>query len=301
MKSILFALAMTLAASPVLAQDEGGEPALVEALVVNARTPGPAWWSVSKGRARVWVLALSDDGFRANDRWDLEPFERRIAGGGRIIHMQTSASTKLSRGIALADKPWIDTLTPAERERFEQVANMARVDPVRYAALKPDVAALALVKILSGDEGAEPEARLLALAGKLGAKSIRVGGRVDRALRASMRGSDSESLVCLNWVTEQLVQPEAKRAQAEAWMRGDVRRLVLGEMTYSPCQQGLVRLKVARQRQSAAMAKEIARTLDKGGNAVALIDLVPLLMRDGVLDQLRKRGYVVRTPAQLED
>ena len=68
---------MMLAGSPCLAQEVADAPALVDALVVNARTPGPAWWSVTKGEVRVWVLGTGV-AIPANAAWDTAAFEKRL-------------------------------------------------------------------------------------------------------------------------------------------------------------------------------------------------------------------------------
>lgn len=72
-------------------------------------------------------------------------------------------------------------------------------------------------------------------------------------------------------------------------------------MAYDPCQASLPKFNEAKLRQDDALADAIAQTLDAGQNAAALVDLVPLLRQGGVLDQLRARGYVVHTPAQLDE
>lgn len=82
-------------------------------------------------------------------------------------------------------------------------------------------------------------------------------------------------------------------------MRGDVRYLVAKPLAYDDCDLGLKDLARARERQIKAFVDEIAATLDRGKGAVALVGLTPLLMQSGVLDQLRARGYAVRTPGDL--
>ena len=297
---MMFALAAWGAVtSPVAAQDQAAEPvAMVEALVVNARTPGPPWWSVSKGPAKVWVLGLS--GGQARDaRWDIEPYERRLRQSGRLIRAETAATVYYSVKGAATREPWFDSLTPAERDRLTRAAALTPRSLEFYARLRPNIAALLLygeIKAAAGISSDEPEARLLSRAKALKARDLKVGGRLKSDLRRSLRADGADDLVCLNWVTQQALRTGALRERGEAWGRGDVRALVSGPMAYDPCDESMTALNAAQRAQNTAMVRAIAATLERGQGAVALVDLAPLLMQNGVLDQLRAKGFTVRTP-----
>jgi hypothetical protein len=298
-KSLLIALALVTAAQAP-AQERGAGSAMVEELVVNARTPGPAWWSVSKGDAKVWVLGLANGAFREEDRWDTKVFERRLGKGGRLIHADTSPVARLTTDEVTTSQRWVSRLKPDDLERFVRAMDVTHVDPALMLSLKPNTVGFEMAWAAFPPK-LSPKLRLLMRAKVLDARLKPVGEDLAWPLRVSLRDAPIEDFTCLNSSTRLITQPEAARAYAEAWMRGDVRHLVLGKMAYDPCQSSLPKFNEAKLRQDDALAAAIAETLDAGQNAVALVDLVPLLRQQGVLDQLRSRGYVVRNPAQLDE
>jgi len=298
MKAALMAT-MAILAAPLTAAAQNG-PNMVEALVVNASTPGPAWWSVSKGDAKVWVLGLTSGGFRADDRWDMTVFERRLGKGGRLIHADSMPVVKMSPDDVSVGKPWFNRLEWDDRARFAEAMDITHVDPAEMIAMTPDAAA-SRMSYVAFPPGDAPKLKLMVRARVLDARISTVGESLEYPLRMSLKNASANDFTCLNRTTRSIIEPEIFRAKAQAWMRGDVRQLVLGDMNYDPCKVGQVKLAAARRNQDNALADAIAKALDEGQNAVALVDLVPLLRQEGVLDRLRSRGYVVRTPAQLDE
>src|SRR4051794_39202123 len=80
--------AVLVLATPALAQapltsarPDPNDPdsVLVEELVVTARLPGPAWWTVSNGTTTVYVLGAPSLAPK-HMAWDRAIFERRLAG-----------------------------------------------------------------------------------------------------------------------------------------------------------------------------------------------------------------------------
>lgn len=299
MKAALFALAL-MADAQASAPERAAEPVVVEELVVNARTPGPAWWSVSKGDAKVWVLGLANGGFRDEDRWDTKVFERRLGKGGRLIHAETGAVARLTTDEITTSQRWVSRLEPEDLQRFVRAMRITGVDPAVMLSLKPTTAGFQMAWVAFPPR-LSPKLRLLTRAKVLDARVEPVGEDLSWPLRVSLRDASVDDFTCLNSSTRLVTQSEAARANAEAWMRGDVRHLVLGKAAYDPCQGSLPKFNEAKLRQDDALAAAIAQTLDAGKNAVALVDLAPLLRQQGVLDQLRSRGYVVRTPAQSDE
>jgi len=299
MKVALIA-AMTVLATPLAAAAQSGS-ALVEELVVNARTPGPAWWSVSKGDAKVWVLGLTAGaGFREDDRWDTKVFERRLGKGGRLIHADTAPVARMTDDEMTTSRRWVSKLKPDDLERYVRALRITGTDPASIAWATPNAAAIRLAYV-SYPPKLSPKVRLLMRAKVLDAKADPVGGSLAWPFRVSLKEASMDEFSCLNAVTRMVTEPERVRASAEAWMRGDVRSLVQVKMTYDPCTLSMPKMNEAKLRQDAALADAIAETLDAGKSAVALVDLVPLLLTGGVLDRLRARGYVIRTPAQLDE
>src|SRR5579872_2530579 len=89
-------VAAILAASPALAQPQDvpitparpdpndPDAVLVEELVVTARLPGPAWWTVSNGTTTVYVLGSPSLAPKRME-WDRKIFDRRLAGANVVI------------------------------------------------------------------------------------------------------------------------------------------------------------------------------------------------------------------------
>ncbi|MDB5438028.1 MAG: GumN family protein [Caulobacteraceae bacterium] len=57
---------------------------LVSALVVKARTPGPAWWKVSDADTTIWILG-SPGLLPESIKWDDSALKRRLTGANRLI------------------------------------------------------------------------------------------------------------------------------------------------------------------------------------------------------------------------
>jgi uncharacterized protein YbaP (TraB family) len=301
MKRALLALALTLVATPVLAQESADGPDLVEALVVNARTPGPAWWSVGKGDAKVWVLGIGvlvPD----NAKWESKVFERRVKASRQIIFVPPS-KTGFEKHTIQADRNWVDELTEAERARLAEIATETGRKVELYAKFRPNFAGLVIKSDL--ESRAKPKIGkfldLKAKAMRLGARPIPLGGQVAQGMKASFRAGEHDGLACLRWAIRSRDAATLRDQRAQAWMRGDVRALLIGPTTYDPCVQAMAAMQASLENNEDKLADAIAATLERGEGAVALVGLVPLLRQEGVLDRLRKRGYRIETPAQLDD
>lgn len=300
MKAVLIALALALGAAPVWAQD-GDQPALVEALVVNARTPGPAWWSVSKGDVKVWVLGVGVS-VPASATWDDKAFNRRVKATRRVIVIRSS-QTNFSREMVRADRDWLAELTEAERARLTEIAAAAGQKVELYGRFRPNFAGILIKTDL--ESRAKPAPGIaLDLEGKarrLGAKLVFVSGDQAQAMKVAFAAGGRDNLNCVRWAIRPR-DPAAQRQQrAQAWMSGDVRALLVGPAAYDPCLQAVRSLQNSLESSETAMAEAIAGMLERREGAVALVGMTPLLRQGGVLDHLRQRGYVIETPAQLDD
>lgn len=300
MKAVLIGLTLALTASATLAQENGG-PDLVDALVVNARTPGPAWWSVSKGEAKVWVLGVGVP-VEASTRWDDAAFRRRVKVARRVIFVPAS-TTKFSNETIKADRAWMDELTDTERARLAEIAGTTGRKVAFYAAFRPNFAGLLIKSDL--DARAKPRpgkaVDLTAKARALGATFVPVSGQEAQSMKNSFTPGGHDGLTCLRWATRPRDPTASREQRARAWMRGDVRDLLLGPTAYDPCIQAMGAMQAMMENNEGLMTEAIAASLDRGQGAVAFVTLTPLLRQGGVLDQLRKRGYAIETPAQLVD
>lgn len=300
MKAVLIALALALGAAPVWAQD-GDQPALVEALVVNARTPGPAWWSVSKGDVKVWVLGVGVP-VPADTKWDSNAFEKRVKAARRVLLIPNS-KTKFESAAIKADRDWRQELTETERARLAEIAAASRRKPDFYYLFRPNFAGVLIKSDLDARTKPKPgkSQDLQARAQRLGAKIIPVSGDFAQGMRASLKAGERDGLSCLRWAMRPRDPAALRQQRAKAWIAGDVRALMLGPAAYDPCVQAMSAMQVSLQDSEGQMADAIAAKADQGEAAVAFVGLTPLLREGGVLDQLRRRGYRVETPAQMDD
>ena len=81
---LLAAIALTCgtaAAAPI----EDPEATVVEALVVQAVEPGPAWWRVSDGDSIVYILGAPESPMPPGVRWDKRTVERRLTGANGLL------------------------------------------------------------------------------------------------------------------------------------------------------------------------------------------------------------------------
>lgn len=287
--------------TPSLAQDAGDEPALIEALVVNARTPGPAWWSVSKGSAKVWVLGVGVS-VPADAKWDSKAFDRRVKATRQVLVVPPS-KTKLEGNLLKADRDWRQELTEAERARVSEIAAAARRKPDFYSNYRPNFAGLLIKTDLDARAKPQPgkSQDLQARARRLGAQIVPAGGEVAQGAKTGLELGGRDGLACVRWAIRPRDPVAMRQQRAQAWMNGDVRAIMLGPATYDPCVQSISSLQAASENSDGQMVDAIGARLDRGEGAVAFVPLLALLREGGVLDQLRKRGYRIENPAQIDD
>ena len=315
-----------LTVSPALAQqavDASGpidlrrvdpEANLVEALVVNARLPGPAWWKVSDADTTVYVLgvpAMTPSKLVVDE----SVFKRRVDGANVLI-MGQEADVSVVRIVGLAmggkryfinDKPMRSTLPPDLRARLE----------ARLAAMKekPD----------SMDEVKPAFAGFMVANSQDGNLSINMGGVTDRireiakdkdlAKRPRIQNLPGYSLVgaiktlgeapqplqelCLDAGLRQAESGQGGvKALAERWSAGEVREVVSADRGFSRCLASTPSIaRELRDGQTDAV-QAIDSALKTPGKAVAVIELRSLLAQGGVLEQLRAKGFTVTTPGE---
>jgi uncharacterized protein YbaP (TraB family) len=317
--------ALALLASPAFAQqavDDSGpidlkrvdpEANLVEELIVNARLPGPAWWKVSDADTTVYVLgvpAMVPNKIEV----DHSVLKRRLDGANVLI-MGQEADISVVRVIAmvlggkklfLMDRPMRDTLPPELRERLEARLKIMKKKPDEMDELKPAFVGF-----------------IVANAQESGNVSISLGGVNDKirdlakdkslAKRPRLQQLSGYSLVGAVKTLAQAPQPLQElcldaglrqadnggggiQRTAEAWARGEVRQVVSADRGFQRCLAS--NPSIARELRDGRddAVKAIGSALKTPGKAVAVIELRSLLAQDGVLDQLRAKGFKVTTP-----
>jgi len=89
---------------------------------------------------------------------------------------------------------------------------------------------------------------------------------------------------------------ERQYRAADGWARGDVKLALAGSTNFSHCVNLLPEGARMSRLSMGDEAGGIAAALEQPGQAVAVMPLRQLLAEDGVLEQLRARGYEISAP-----
>lgn len=320
----LGAFLLTAAAGPAMAQqavDASGPIALqrvdpnenlVEELVVNARLPGPAWWKVSDDDTTVYVLGVP--AMVPSDAKADESVLRRRLDGANVLIMGQEADVSVVRLIALAvggrklfvsEKPMRQTLPPDLRGRLEARLKAMKEAPDSMDDTKPAFAGFLIANSQDGSVsislgGVTDRVRDIAKSRDL-AKRPRIqnlpGYSLVDAIKALATAPQPLQTLCLDAGLRQAENGEGGiKTTAARWAEGQVRDVVAADRGFQRCLDSTP--SIARELRDGRddAVKAIEGALKKPGKAVAVIELRSLLARDGVLDQLRAKGFKVTTP-----
>ena len=306
---LMLAVALTGGAARAQAIDDP-EANVVDALVVSAKLPGPAWWRVSDGDTTIYVLGVPS-ALPKGMAWDRSVLERRLDGASVLLTppvwqaglTDIPAMLRL-RGQLKDDGDWI-ARSPALAARTQRA--WSAVDPKNVDAWrkwKPAFVALQLNNKANGEaqlKVSEPDRTISDLARKRRVK-LRPAA-VHKAmpmLKTLVREhSKAAGLTCLSETLDATeAGPAPIRAAADAWARGRVKDALAGPRSAERCEllmPGVVDLK---RQLIEDEVQALADLLKTPGHAVAYFPLRALVAENGVLDKLRARGITVRTPAE---
>jgi uncharacterized protein YbaP (TraB family) len=282
---------------------------IVEELVVTARLPGPAWWTVSNGATTVYVLGAPTLAPKRMS-WDRTIFDRRLTGANVVILPFQDVKVTLGGALGAAFNfmrlkgggPFEATLDPATRERFVAVRTRLGEDANHYNTRNALAAGLVLAtdyRTKSGLTSADPTKliKLLAQRGRIpiAQKSYDIGPLMGSVLRTP----PAAARACFDEVLAQAeAGPGVTQAAARAWSEGDVRGALGNERTYERCIALVPGAAAFDARVKADQVAAIEQALRKPGHAIAVVPLRPLLAQGGVLEQLRAKGFTVTTPGE---
>lgn len=297
---------------PLAAQDLPPDPDsnLVEELVVTARYPGPAFWRVSRGEARVWVLGAPSLAPKRQE-WDRQLFGRYLAASGRVILPFNGLKVRLAGGPAAALgylrlrslRPFEAGRPQAEQARFGAARRSLGQPAGRYGVSNPLAAGLMLHNdwLEAHDLTTTDPAKLIRLlAREQGKLVVQRTYDLGPLLGALARTSEAAGEACLAAVLDEVeAGPEAIRAASRAWARGDVAGALAAERTWERCIAATPGAQVFDARFKADMAADIRSALSQPGASLAVVPIRPLLSEGGVLDRLRREGFKVETPEDI--
>ena len=308
------ALAMAAASAaqvPLAPTAPGSDPdsVLVEELVVVARDRGPAWWTVSNGTSTVYVLgAPSLAPIRTG--WDTTTLERRMHGATEVILPFLTVKVRAAGSIGAAwnylrlraGGPFEETLDPQTRARFAAARDKLGQPARRYTTHN----ALAAGLLLAGDyrdhshlTNADTAKVVKDFAKRAGVPVVQRSYSLGALLGQVVRTSPAAGRACLDAVMDQVeAGPGVTQAAARAWAEGNTIGALENERTYERCIAMVPGAADFDARAKADQVAAIEAALTKPGHALAVVQLRPLLARGGVLDQLRAKGYQVKTPGE---
>jgi uncharacterized protein YbaP (TraB family) len=322
------ALAWVLAAAPAASGQAQGVPlqpapaagapgpassdpdsVMVQELVVVARDHGPAWWSVGNGASTVYVLGAPTLAPKRLS-WDTTTLERRLQGANVAIlpyrvktHVARSVGTAWNFMRLRSGAPFEDSADPSLGSRFG--AARAKVDQPasRYKTKNLLAAGLLLAndyrthwKLTSSDT--EEVTKVYAKMAKV--PILQPDYDTAPILGAVIHAPAEAGRACLDAVLEQVEEgPGATRAAAAAWSQGDTPAALANDRTYERCLYMAPGARAFEARTKADVVAQIEQALRKPGHSVAVVWLPPLLSQGGVLDQLRAKGFQIKTPGEI--
>jgi uncharacterized protein YbaP (TraB family) len=316
MRLAVLALAAALA-PPALGQAPTPPPpasydpdaVLVEELVVVGRLPGPAWWSVSDADTTVYVLS-SPTLAPKHMAWDRAIFDKRLAGAGEVIVPFQDVRVTMTGALGAAfnylrlksSTPFEETLDPATRARFAAVREKLGQPASHYGTKNALAAGLRLAtdyRDKNALTNSDPTKLIKLLARQAHVPVVQRSYDIGALMGAALRTPEAAGRSCFN---EVLVQAEAgpgvTRLAAAAWAKGDTPGALANERTYERCIALVPGAAAFDARTKADEVADIERALARPGHAVAVVPLRPLLAQGGVLDQLRAKGFTVKTPGE---
>jgi uncharacterized protein YbaP (TraB family) len=292
-------------------QQNWGTPEVVE---VEAK-PGPAVWHLTRGDSEVWILGTvgaMPDGLKWNKDYLAE-----LLDGARAIVMPPRASIGLFEGawflltngskFSLPRGQSLEATLPADIEpRFAAVREKLGKDVDHYRTDTPLRAALRIQEDVQDKldlSRSEPRDTIRRLAQSKHVPSAPVAKyEVLDAARDVLKLTPQQQQVCLGQSVEDADWDLGHaKAAADAWTVGDVKSLKAnyGESRLANCVIAAVHsVADIAERDAVDYTAAINDALDKPGKTIAVIDIGPLLRKNGVLERLEALHVTIEGPAE---
>jgi len=289
----------------------------IETIQANAM-PGPALWHITKGNSEVWILGLVG-GLPKGVTWNSESLSETMKGSRAILvppRPEMSAGVILSASWLLIteccslfrlDKGKLDDLLPeATRGKLSVLRESVGGDAKLYQGDEP----LGAVQRLAADatrkhdlNGESPMNTILKLANSHDVDEV-PASRFNPLpiVREALKLTPQQQLPCLTPALEDTERRIAHaRPMAQAWAVGDISSVKahFTEPRAMECMAAIVKsLGGLQQSQVSDMVFAIAAALEKPGKTFAVVQMGPLLRKDGVLERLQARGLTIEAPPE---
>ncbi|MDB5439697.1 MAG: hypothetical protein JWM33_2124 [Caulobacteraceae bacterium] len=285
--------------------NDGQIPDLVSELVVQAATPGPAWWKVSHDGAVVWILGTPPY-LSAAITWDKRPLARRLKDADRLIvpvalGLQPAHVDKNGRRIVEDDGfdapgQTVADLPPQTQLRLRALGRKFNLAPI-FGELSIITATRQINEALTFR--VPLDATVISNQLKALAKTANVPiipTKIDdiASTTAYVVGPVEPKITCLEaTMAVGELGPNPLRQGLLAWARGDLP----SAMATVGC-VGAAKGRVYQQEGAVAaeMIESDLRTPGKSRKSVAAVELIPLLMRGGVIERLKADAFTIEAP-----
>ena len=300
----------------------------LDTIVVSGEQPGPGLWKVSKGEHVLWILGTLSP-LPEKMSWDSRDVEAVIAESQEVILMpNVSFSVKggMIGGLFLLpsamkarnnpDKEMLIDVVPADLyARWEVLKAFYMGNDSAVEKRRPIVAAQELYQSaikrsdLSQDDIVTKVVRKAARRNKVEMVEPTLEVRIESAGKAlrEFRKSSLDDLDCFAKTMSRIeTDIEAMKLRGNAWATGDIEAILSLPYTdqLQACSDAVLNTSVSeerglgdlRSRVRAEWLKAAESTLERNTSSFAILPIRLLLADDGLLTQLRDRGYVIEPP-----
>ena len=283
---------------------------VVEALVVSAKLPGPAWWRVSDGDTTIYIMGVPS-ALPKGMAWDQSVLNRRLDGAFALLTppVWQAGLTDIPAMLRLRnslkdDGDWV-TRSPALAARTQSVwAAVDRKNGDGWRKWKPLFVALQLNGKANSQaklETSQPDKTIAELARKRRVRTRRAATHKAMPMLKSLAREHGEAagLACLSETLDAAeAGPAPVRVAAQAWAQGQVKDALAGPRSAERCELLLPGVADLKRQLVDDEVEALTDLLKTPGHAVAYFPLRALLAENGVLEKLRARGTTVRTPGE---
>jgi uncharacterized protein YbaP (TraB family) len=317
-------------AEEAVAEEAVAEPTTFDELLVSGEQPGPGLWRVSRrtedGENVLWILG-SYGPLPAKMKWRAAQVERTLAQSQEVIGPATvDADVGFFRGVTLLPSlvgirknPGGETLQelvpPDLYERWLALKRQYLGNDRSVEKWRPIFAAGELYEKAIEDAGLQRSNRVWPVVEKAAKRhkvpvtrpTVAIPVEKPRDLIREFKQAELEDLDCFAKTLERLESDlDLMRVRANAWATGDIGTLqelapvdqvgaCLSVVTGSDLLQsrGLSDLP---SRLTAAWLAAAEDALSRNASTLAVLWISEILRPDGIVDQLRAKGYTVEAP-----
>jgi hypothetical protein len=267
---------------------------------VEVRAAMPAWWTVSRGSRKVYILGVPWL-FRPDVGWNKIRLTNRLRDSreGRIILPPLLKGDDRPAGLLSGATPDTDPIPEAYNDRIRKAAGAVGQPAERYLNSSPLLAGYRLTTDFRAKAGLTPElvtVQVIETAHQV-AVYPSLAGTVSWPEVSSVPAPGA-GLACLDAALEEVEagKPAFDRAM-EAWANGDVRTALTAPRGLERCSFAFpIESQIHQDGIKLQVDAIKSRLLPGATTSVAVVYLRGLLSADGVLAQLQAQGYKIDAP-----